>query len=128
MLQIVSPVKGVPNLSVQSHRHGVDGKISALKILPQRPYKLHLLRSPVIEIVALCPEGSDLIGRPLQHHRNRSMLYAGLHHMELWKARLCLLRPCRGADIPVSGNRAQKRIPNTAPYGVRLKSAVVERF
>ena len=98
--------------------HRIDSKITASQILFQIRGKGHLLRVSCILVLAVDPVSRNFITDMLPHYRYSSMLKPCIDCLP--KHLFDLLRPGGCGDIPVPGDSAKERVPDTAADGKSL--------
>ena len=123
-LKIATASKGVKKLSVRSHGHGVDGKVTAGQVCLQGGDKGDGIWSATVPITVLLAEGGHFHGPALQYHRHRAVGQTGGH--SVGKEGLDLAGQGRGAYVPVLGRAGEKQVPDTSPHRVGLEPGGVQ--
>ena len=73
-LQVLPSAEGVPQLSPEVQRHGVDREVPPRQVLLQRAGEGDVLRPPVVVVFAVHPVGGDLHRLVLHADRHRTVL------------------------------------------------------
>ena len=106
----------------QIHGHGVDSEVPAAQVALQIAYEGDMIGMAVVGVAALGAEGGDLHPTASGEDCDRAVLQTCRPCAR--KDRHDLLRPCRGADVPVMRPLAQQHIPHAAAHetgGVTLR-------
>ncbi len=125
--QVVSPSKGIPQLSPAIHCHSIDGEVPPSQILLQGAGKANRFRPPVIPVRAIYPEGGHLDGAGLCPHSDGAVAKSRGNCL-LSEEVQGLLRQGVGGNIPILRSPPQEAVPHAAAHTPCLMSCRLQHF